>query len=144
MTKEVWVSIRGLQSVDMQSQDPIEVIYAGEYYFRNGKHYVLYEEALDGIGKILKNRLKITEDCVEMVKKGRAVTQMIFKKGARNQSDYQTDYGILRLGLYTREIRLAGQEDRISVEMEYALDMSEAPLADCTLMIQIWPREEEK
>lgn len=144
MTKEVWVSIRGLQSVDMQSQDPIEVIYAGEYYFRNGKHYVLYEEALDGVGKILKNRLKITEDCVEMVKKGRSVTQMIFKKGARNQSDYQTDYGTLRLGLYTREIRLAGQEDRISVEMEYALDMSEAPLADCTLMIQIWPREEEK
>ncbi|MFQ7714384.1 MAG: hypothetical protein ACLRI8_08605 [Agathobacter rectalis] len=40
MTKDVVVSLKGLQLAPDQQSDAVEVI-AGEYYIRNNKHYVL-------------------------------------------------------------------------------------------------------
>ena len=64
MTKEVLVSISGLQfELDEKETEAIEVICPGEYYFRNGKHYIIYEELIEeeGINAVTKCTLKITE-----------------------------------------------------------------------------------
>ena len=51
MTKDVIVSISGLH-MDMMStafkdeEDAIEVVTPANYYCRNGKHYILYDEVL--------------------------------------------------------------------------------------------------
>ena len=46
MTKDVLVSVSGLQTAvnDMESYDegPIEVVSAGTYYFKDGKHYIFF------------------------------------------------------------------------------------------------------
>jgi uncharacterized beta-barrel protein YwiB (DUF1934 family) len=42
MTKDVLIKISGLQSMDGDS-DNIEVITTGEYFLKNGKHYVIYD-----------------------------------------------------------------------------------------------------
>ena len=44
MTKDVVVSLKGLQLAPDQQSDAVEVIAPGEYYIRNNKHYVLFEE----------------------------------------------------------------------------------------------------
>ena len=52
MTKDVLVSIQGLQFADSEIRnatsdedlDLIETICPGEYYYRNGAHFVLYDE----------------------------------------------------------------------------------------------------
>lgn len=41
MTKDVVVSLKGLQLAPDQQSDAVEVIAPGEYYIRNNKHYVL-------------------------------------------------------------------------------------------------------
>ena len=38
MTKDVLITISGLQIADDTSAQPVEVITSGEYYCRNGKH----------------------------------------------------------------------------------------------------------
>ena len=38
MTKDVLLSIKGLQIGENEQNDTIEVISPGDYYFRNGKH----------------------------------------------------------------------------------------------------------
>ena len=43
MTRDVIVSISGLQ-MDVDAETPLEVITMGNYYFKNGKHYILYDE----------------------------------------------------------------------------------------------------
>lgn len=48
MTKEVLISLKGLQSSMESGEELVEVIVAGEYYFRNNKHYLLYEEVMEG------------------------------------------------------------------------------------------------
>ena len=44
MTKDVLITICGIQKRDGETDEPIETVTPGEYYFRNGKHYILYEE----------------------------------------------------------------------------------------------------
>ncbi|MBP3543159.1 MAG: DUF1934 domain-containing protein, partial [Lachnospiraceae bacterium] len=43
MNKEVLVSISGLQFVE-DNKDAIEMITVGDYYRKNDKHYLVFEE----------------------------------------------------------------------------------------------------
>ena len=42
----------GIQKRDGETDEPIETVTPGEYYFRNGKHYILYEEVQEGIAEV--------------------------------------------------------------------------------------------
>ena len=41
MTKDVLVKISGLQFAEDQDNGPVEIITTGNYYKKNGKHYIL-------------------------------------------------------------------------------------------------------
>ena len=48
MDKNVLIHVRGLQMMEVgEEQEPIELVVPGQYYFRNGSHYLRYEEILD-------------------------------------------------------------------------------------------------
>ena len=69
MTKEVLIHMKGLQSIkDMQEQgeEPLELITAGEYYFRNKTHYLLYDEVMDGFTEPTHNMTKIRPGLMEV------------------------------------------------------------------------------
>ena len=67
MTKDVLLSISGLhQDVtgieaqgDEPGNEPIEVIAPANYYEKNGKHYVIYDELVEGIPGTIKNKVRI-------------------------------------------------------------------------------------
>lgn len=141
MTKDVWITICGLQYMDEESREPVEMSVSGEYYNRNGKHYILYDEVMEGFEELTKNRVKLAKDCVEIIKKGVSNVHMVFRKGVRNRSFYQTPYGPLTLEIDTHMIEIEDAEDRIEVRMEYTLDVDEAHLADCSLTMKICAKE---
>ena len=44
MNKDVLIHVRGLQLMETDDeQEPIEIVVPGQYYFRNGSHYLRYE-----------------------------------------------------------------------------------------------------
>jgi len=57
MTKDVLLSIRGLQFVAREEEDiePVEMITAGDYYKKNGKHYIMYDEVMEGFDGNTRN-----------------------------------------------------------------------------------------
>ena len=59
MTKDVLLSIKGLQIGENEQNDTIEVISPGDYYFRNGKHFFMYEEVMEGQKESTRNMIKI-------------------------------------------------------------------------------------
>ena len=67
MTKEVLISVQGLQIVDNEVEeaasdeelDRIETICPGEYYYRNDAHFLLYEEIVEGFPEPVKNMIKL-------------------------------------------------------------------------------------
>ena len=63
MTKEVMVTIAGLQAIgeDSEDQDAIELVHIGEYYKKNGNHYILFDEMMEGMAEPVRNIIKIKD-----------------------------------------------------------------------------------
>lgn len=143
MTKDVWITVCGIQFLDGEGQEPVKTAVPGEYYYKNGKHYILYDEMAKEPGKLTKNRVKLTADCVEINKRGALNVHMVFRKGVRMCSSYQTPYGALPLQINTHVIEIEETEERINVRMDYTLDMDGASLADYSLTMEICEKETE-
>lgn len=146
MTKDVLVSVSGLQTAvnDMESYDegPIEIVSAGTYFFKDGKHYIFYEEMAEGISGVTKTQIRINgKDSLEVRKKGLSNVNMVFEKNKNNRCFYQTPFGQLNLGIFTTEIVVDESEDNINIRAEYAMDVNYEPLADCTIRINVKPRD---
>ena len=107
MTKDVLVTISGLQIMSMaEDSEPVEVITAGDYYKKNNKHYVIYDEVTEGFDGTTKNIIKLQEDCVDITKRGITNVHMVFEKNKKNITCYQTPFGNLMLGIDAKNISI--------------------------------------
>ncbi len=142
MTKDILVSIRGLQiSSGQEENEPVEVITAGDYYKKNNKHYVIYDELVEGFEGVTKNVIKVHEDCVDITKKGIMNVHMVFEKNKKNVTCYETPFGNMMLGINASDIQITEEEDAISVDVKYALELNYEHLADCSIRMAIQSRE---
>ena len=119
MTKDVLVSISG-KHIDIMDdpargyevgEDGIEVVTPANYYCRNGKHYILYDEVLEGMAGTIKNKIKITgTDCLEIMKSGVTSSHMVFEKNKKNLTYYKTPYGQMLVGVNTKNMEISVDE----------------------------------
>ena len=90
MNKDVLIHVRGLQMMETDdAQEPIEIVVPGQYYFRNGSHYLRYEEMLDDTAETTVNYIKMSPNGVEVRKQGQVNVHMVLRK-ARKQDFYNT------------------------------------------------------
>ena len=141
MTQEVLLTLQGLQT-DQGGEDAgqIKTVVSGDYYKKNGKHYVIYEEATEGFEQPTRNRLKFSEDMVELSRSGAINVHMVFQENKKNLTSYNTPFGQILMGIDTKKIQIQEQENHITVEVEYSLDVNNEFLSDCHTKIDIIPR----
>lgn len=137
MTKEVIITIKGLQAGPDSDGEPIEMITTGEYFYKNNKHYILYEEVMEGETVTNKNRVKIAPGHVELTKSGLVSVQMVFEENQKTVSHYNTPYGTLLMGIEAKTVSVQESEDEINVAITYALELNEEHAADCDIKINI-------
>lgn len=146
MTKDVLVSISGKHINIMNDpakgyetgDDEIEVVTPANYYCRNGKHYIIYDEVLEGMAGTVRNKIKITgTDAVEIMKSGLSSSHMVFEKNKKNLTYYKTPYGQMLVGVNTRNMEIRVEDDKIGVQVDYELDVNHEPLADCKIKMNI-------
>lgn len=143
MTKEVLLTISGLhfdtfsEGTDEENV-PIEVITPATYYLKNGKHYILYDELVEGMLGTIKNTIRISGDSkLEMKKSGITNTNMVFEKEKINVTPYDTPYGEMMVGVYTKDMKVTVEEQNIDVAVSYALDVNNEKVADCNIVLNI-------
>lgn len=143
MTKDVLLSISGLQfaAKDEEDIEPVEVITAGDYYKKNGKHYILYDEVMEGFDGNTKNIIKLTEDSLDITKKGISNVHMVFEKNKKNVSYYNTPFGSLLIGIDAKSVDIAETESHIDVRVKYNLEVNYEHLADCSITMSIQSKE---
>lgn len=144
MTKDIVISIRGLQTAEDTQNETVEVIAPGEYYFRNGKHFFLYEEAEEGKQELTKNIIKVSNDYMEVTKKGTVNVHMIFEKDKKNVTYYNTPFGSLLIGIDAYRVDVKETEKEISVLVEYALEVNNEHLANCRIQMKVNSRTESE
>lgn len=141
MTKDVLVKISGLQFAGEENSDSIEVITSGTYYKKNDKHYVLYDEVMEGTTDVTKNVIKIGADFMEVTRKGPATAHMMFEKDKKNVSYYYTPFGNLLIGIDAREIQIDESELDINVKVKYGLEINYEHMADCHITVDVKSKE---
>lgn len=135
MNKEVLVTVAGTHTVD-DEQETVEVITAGSYYFKNGKHFIIYEEQVEeGIGTV-KNTIKANENVVELMKGGEIRAHMTFEVGKTDISTYTGPYGDIQMGITTEDIEIKEEEDKIEIIITYFTQINGQDGSYCTIVVK--------
>ena len=137
MDKNVLIHIRGLQMMEpTDEQEPIELVVPGQYYFKNGSHYLRYEELMDETSaEPTVNYIKISSKAVEVRKKGLVNVHMVFERGKKNMTYYSPPYGTVEMGIAATGVMIEESENGIDMKVDYALEMNEEYVADCYLTV---------
>ena len=144
MTKDVFISIKGLQfeqNAGIEDESPIEVITKGDYYKKNGKHYVVFEEMAEDGREKTRNLIKFAEKQFDLQRKGSVNVHMVFDENRKTQSYYGTPFGNILIGIDTENVSFTETEDRIRLSVDYSLDVNYEFLAECKIAVDISPRE---
>ncbi len=136
MTKEVLVTVVGNQN----QEDEITLITEGTYYFKDGKHYVFYDEHMDPESEPVKNRICFDEAVFEMSKKGSVNTMMTFDPENITLSSYQTPYGPIQIEVVTKHYALSIDESVFQMDIYYAIAFADKESTDCHVHICVEER----
>ena len=140
MTRSVLISITGTQ-ISGGDQEEVEMLTTGDYFFKNGKHYILYEEIEEDSRQITKNTIKIDGDSMDIMKKGNINTHMVFQKDKKNLSCYMTPFGELTVGIHTSEVHVEKEEDTLTSNIRYALDINYEHVSNLSITVEVRSRE---
>ena len=129
MTKNVIISLTGLQYAVEEEEAPIEVINFGQYYKKGEKHYLLYEAT--------KCRIKVSEKELELQKRDASNTRLLFLPGEAYMTNYETPYGSLLVGVNTRSLELYEEEEFLRATLKYGLEINGEKTGECTLVLKV-------
>jgi len=124
--KNVMISITGLQKVDGVEQEPVELITPGVLSQVGGGYHLTYREtALTGLEGTITS-FQVYPDQVSMVRMGTVCLQMVFEKGRRHLSVYETPYGNMSVGVRTEQLTSTLGESGGVIDIKYALEIDHA------------------
>ena len=141
MDKDVVITIRSSSCVNGNEMDGMELITRGTYHYNRDRIGLSYlESALTGM-EGTSTMLQVLPNEVLLQRKGSVCSQMVFHPGKWNDFLYQTEYGMLRLGMDTRRLECQLDEHGGSMEIEYDLDFENNFLS--RNKFQIYVKEKE-
>lgn len=142
MTKEVLLSLRGLQfDTTSADGDKIETITPAEYYKKNNSHYIIYDEVMEGFTERTKNIIKFKESSLDLTKRGLVNVHMSFEENKKNMTSYATPYGEILIGIDAKKVQMKEEDERIVVDVDYALEVNYEHFADCKIKMDIRSKE---
>lgn len=139
MVRNVRITVKGVQRDDAGETGGTETVASGEYYFRNGSHYIFYEETAEDSAGLIKNSLKLKGNLLELNRKGAMNSRMVFETGKRHVLDYATPFGLLRMETVTFRIHCMEKEDHLRIRVEYELWADDVKVSSCRLTVKIEP-----
>lgn len=113
MTKDVLLSLKGLQ-FDGDNQDDITTVWPAQYYKKNGKHYLVYEEEMEDFPGTIKNVIKFQEKELDVTKKGSFNVHLLFQENQKTLASYASPFGEFMVGIDTTDIKFSEKEEKYS------------------------------
>ena len=140
MIKDVLISISGFQ-LEVQDDEPIEVVTSANYYYKNNKHYILYDEYIDDSElEVTKNKMIISDDKISLTKSGPASVNMLFEPGKDTVTYYNTPFGSLVIGLSNSKIDAKHEENLIDINIQYDLSINYSHVSNCNICLKVTPK----
>lgn len=141
MTEDVLISVKGLHALDAADEEEVEVFSAGKYYFKNGKHYIFYDEMVEDTGTVVKNRITLKDGRMEVKKTGPFHSQLVFEEERKNNSWYNTPFGQLMAGIEVQSMRIKEEEKLLEIRVDYELEINYEKMAECQIQIKVMAKD---
>ena len=134
----VIISIKGTQSYEQQEDDVIELVTEGRLEREDEGHFTLsYQESeVTGLEGTLTT-FQIEPERITLMRLGGVTSEMVFELGRRHLSMYDTPYGALAMGVNTRELSAALDEQGGQIRIVYDIELDHALAGRNTFDIQI-------
>lgn len=147
MKKTVYVKIKGMSDEGLRmsgtsntaesTDDAIEVISVASYAKIGNSEYIKYDEVYDGISQKTTNIIKISEDKIEVTKKGAVTTHMTYIKNKQTTAVYETPFGNMNFSIFTRKMDIDRTEDSLKATIEYSMDVNGQPVSENWVEIEV-------
>ena len=141
---KVIVKVRGQQTDAQGEVNTIEMMAEGEHYFRNGKHYILYDDTSLDQKNSTATVLKISTDSLTLLRKGAVVQEQHFSLARESRSTYQTPYGELALAVKTKRMDIVYGTVSGNIDVAYAMSVNGQWQSTNELHIEVCADEKEK
>lgn len=122
---KVIVKVKGRQTDVVGEVSTVEMVAEGRHYFRNGKHYVLYNDNVMNASNVsTETILKIAPDSLLLLRKGGVCHEQFFAQDKVSSSLYKTPYGKMQLSVKTDKISIVYGNVSGNIEVDYALSIN--------------------
>ena len=140
MTKDVIISIRGMQAYDGADKDSIELMTEGTLSREEDGWTLSYVESeLTGL-EGTTTTIQVEGERVSLQRTGAVTSQMVFEEKRQHLSLYDTPYGAMELSVAARRVRYDLSETGGEIEVTYRIELDHAMAGENTFRITVRPR----
>jgi len=104
-------------------ENVVELVTEGNYYKKDGHYYISYMESEVTGMEGTETTLEISDDTLTIMRQGTVNSQLIFKKGEKRLSHYDTAQGFFTVGLYTRDLKIDIDDSGGSICVDYNIEI---------------------
>ena len=103
------------------NRDTIELKAYGQIIEKNGSIYIKYNQKEEDME--VKNTIKISEDCIKVIKSGSVNSTMTFTKGNKHTNKYATPQGIFLIDTKVNDFKISNGEKKLEVHLDYMIEI---------------------
>lgn len=139
MKKSVVISLVGSQRQDSENDksDKVELITEGNFYKKGDDYYITYKESEITGMEGTTTTLKIQGEKITMMRFGTNNTQLIFEKGQHHICCYDTQFGAVSVGVWSKNVKVDIDENGGSIYADYSLDIDNNAISQNDFNMQI-------
>lgn len=137
MTENVSITIKGYHDIAGSCQEPVITSARGRYYFRNGHHFVSYEEQTAEGEQPSRSLVKFGGNYLGIHRKGDYPSQMEFEEGKRSLTHYRTPAGVLEFGVEVEKISIREEVGRLEAEAVYSLHSGDVLIQKSRVVVTV-------
>ena len=104
--RRVMIKVSGTQLDEAGEKNKIVTQAEGQYVFRGGKHYVLYDDNELHDEQTIATVLKFNQSELNLLRRGAVKSEQRFVIGKQHESLYRTPYGDLSIGTCTQQLQV--------------------------------------
>lgn len=103
------------------NMDTIELKVYGKVIEKNGSIYIKYEQKEEDLE--IKNTIKISDDCIKVIKTGSVNSTMTFIKNIKHTNKYSTPQGIFLIDTKVNDFKIYNKKNSLEVELDYMIEI---------------------
>jgi len=136
LKKDVMITVDSKQEHPVHEAEVMNFMTEGTFYKKEDSYYISYSESpvtgLDGT----TTTIKIASDSITLMRCGSVSSLMVFEKGRRHTSGFDTEYGVIEVGVTARKVDVNINDKGGHFNVEYILEINNKVTSFTTLNVR--------